>query len=114
MIVDDMYTSYTPELLKDIHWEKTVPDLLPYTEETVHLRKEEPMGGAEKNVSTDLVLTYDLELILSKLKLNKETKIKYYLRTNITYISHFEIVGKVTILFIHRLNRKTTMIIMCH
>ena len=46
-----MYTSYTPELAKDIHWADTVPTTLPYTEETVHYRKEEPMGGAEKNVS---------------------------------------------------------------
>ena len=53
MIVDDMYTSHTPELKKDIHWAESVPTLLPYTEETVHTRKEEPMGGAEKNVSKD-------------------------------------------------------------
>ena len=52
MIVDDMFTNHTPELVKDIHWADTVPTILPYTEETVHYRKEEPMGGAEKNVST--------------------------------------------------------------
>jgi hypothetical protein len=50
MIVDDMYTTHTPELAKDIHWADTVPTVLPYTEETVHYRKEEPMGGAEKHV----------------------------------------------------------------
>ena len=52
MIVDDMYDNHTPELLKDIHWEEHVPAVLPYTEETVHYRKEEPMGGAEKKVNT--------------------------------------------------------------
>ena len=51
MIVDDMYDNHTPELLKDIHWEEHVPAVLPYTEETVHYRKEEPMGGAEKKVN---------------------------------------------------------------
>lgn len=51
MIVDDMYTSHTPELVKDIHWADTVPTILPYTEETVRYPKEEPMCGAEKNVS---------------------------------------------------------------
>ena len=50
MIVDDMYTTHTPELAKDIHWADTVPTILPYTEETVHYRKEEPKCGAEKNV----------------------------------------------------------------
>ena len=53
-----MYTSYTPELAKDIHWADTVPTTLPYTEETVHYRKEEPMGGAEKNVSDFSILPY--------------------------------------------------------
>ena len=50
MIVDDMFTTHTPELAKDIHWADTVPTILPYTEETVHYRKEEPKCGAEKNV----------------------------------------------------------------
>ena len=53
MIVDDMYTSHTPELVKDIHWADTVPTILPYTEETVRYPKEEPMCGAEKNVSNE-------------------------------------------------------------
>ena len=51
MIVDDMAgAEHTPELLKDIHWAETVPALLPYTEETAHLRKDEPLGGAELKV----------------------------------------------------------------
>ena len=56
MIVDDMYTTHTPELAKDIHWADTVPTILPYTEETVHYRKEEPKQSAEKNVSNTLTL----------------------------------------------------------
>ena len=35
-----------PELVKDIHWESSAPRI-PYTIETLHVRKEEPKGSAE-------------------------------------------------------------------
>ncbi|XP_071745266.1 uncharacterized protein [Lepeophtheirus salmonis] len=53
MIVDEMHDN-NPELLKDIHWNETVPNNLPYTEDTAHYRKEEPKGGAEKIFDEDL------------------------------------------------------------
>ena len=45
LIVDEMHTTH-PELLKDIHWNETRP-LIPYTQETIQDRKEEPKGSAE-------------------------------------------------------------------
>ncbi len=47
MIVDDMHHNH-PELLKDAYWNQTVPSALPYTIETAHYRKDEPLGSAEK------------------------------------------------------------------
>ena len=52
MIVDDMHHNY-PELLKDMHWNESVPIKLPYTEETQHYRKEEPKGSAEQREEED-------------------------------------------------------------
>ena len=52
MIVDDMHHNY-PELLKDMHWNESVPITLPYTEETQHYRKEEPKGSAEQREEDD-------------------------------------------------------------
>ena len=52
MIVDDMHPNY-PELLKDMHWNESVPIKLPYTEETQHYRKEEPKGSAEQREEED-------------------------------------------------------------
>ena len=52
MIVDDMHHNY-PELLKDMHWNESVPINLPYTEETQHYRKEEPKGSAEQREEED-------------------------------------------------------------
>ena len=52
MIVDDMHHNY-PELLKDMHWNESVPINLPYTEETQHYRKEEPKGSAEQREEDD-------------------------------------------------------------
>ena len=45
LIVDDMSLTQ-PELVKDIHWNESAPRI-PYTMETLHLRKEEPRGNAE-------------------------------------------------------------------
>ncbi|QQP39662.1 Uncharacterized protein FKW44_020614 [Caligus rogercresseyi] len=53
LIVDEMQHS-NPELLKDLHWNETVPTNLPYTEDTEHYRKEEPKGGAEKVLDDDM------------------------------------------------------------
>ena len=52
MIVDDMHHN-DPELLKDMHWNESVPIKLPYTEETQHYRKEEPKGSAEQREEED-------------------------------------------------------------
>jgi len=52
MIVDDMHHNH-PELLKDMHWNESVPITLPYTEETQHYRKEEPKGSAEQREEED-------------------------------------------------------------
>lgn len=52
MIVDDMHHNY-PELLKDMHWNESVPIKLPYTEETQHYRQEEPKGSAEQREEED-------------------------------------------------------------
>ena len=54
MIVDDMIQDY-PELLKDIHWNESVPAVMPYTKETEHYRKEEPKGSAEVKEEADSV-----------------------------------------------------------
>ncbi len=46
MIVDEMLHE-KPQLLKDLYFNDSVPKQLPYTQETKHLRKEEPKGSAE-------------------------------------------------------------------
>ncbi len=53
MIVDEMHSN-TPELVKDVYWEKGVPTALPYTEETAHYRKDEPKGSAENDDENDI------------------------------------------------------------
>ena len=73
MIVDDMHHNH-PELLKDMHWNESVPINLPYTEETQHYRKEEPKGSAEQReeddsnyqVCTQLPNSYTLHLFQSE------------------------------------------------
>ena len=36
-----------PKLLKDMYFDKKVPENLPYTKETENYRKDEPKGSAE-------------------------------------------------------------------